>query len=208
METRIEELFRLWKKRNITGISCANKEIARQKMLGMIPQGATIGFSGSVTLAELGIIRLLASRGNQVFDPYQDTLSREESLEMRRRATEADYYLASANAVSQKGELVFFSGLGNRTAGVAYAKNLIVVCGINKLTPDLDSALTRAREYATPLNCKRLKWNTPCLADGVCHKEVCLFPEYRRMCCQVLIIEADASPERMKVLLVEENLGF
>ncbi|MBM3250220.1 MAG: lactate utilization protein [Candidatus Omnitrophica bacterium] len=208
MEAMFEELIRLWKKRNIAGFSCADRESARQKILEMIPQNATIGFSGSVTLDELGIIRELASRGNQVFNPYLESLSREEGLEVRRRATQADYYLASANAVSQKGELVFFSGLGNRTAGVAYAKNLIVVCGINKLTPDLDSALKRAREYATPLNCKRLKWNTPCLADGICRKEICLFPEYRRMCCQILILEADALPDRMKVLLVEESLGF
>jgi len=106
------------------------------------------------------------------------------------------------------GELVFFSGYGNRTAGISYAKNVVVVCGINKITPNLEEALKRAREYATPLNCQRLNWNSACLADGICRREICLFPEYKRMCCQVLIIEAEVTPERMRVILVGENLGF
>jgi hypothetical protein len=110
--------------------------------------------------------------------------------------------------VSEKGELVFFSAYGNRTAGISYARNVIVVCGINKLTKDLEAALNRARQYATPLNCKRLNWNTPCFQDGICRKEICLFPEYKRMCCQILIIEAEVVADRLKVIFVGEDLGF
>ena len=147
--------------------------------------------SGSVTLDELAIIARLESRGNKVFNPYKPGIDHQESLQLRRDGAQADYYLASANAVSQTGELVFFSAYGNRTAGVAYAQNVIIVCGINKITPDLASALKRAREYATPLNCKRLKWDS-----------------HKRMCCQVLIIEAEVLPERFKVILVGEGLGY
>ena len=208
MERKIDNLLKNWQKRNISAFYYDNKEQAADKICAMIPEPANIGFSGSVTLDQLGIIRRLEERGNKIFNPYKSGISREESLVLRRQGAQADYYLASANGISAQGELVFFSGYGNRIAGIAYAKNVIIVCGVNKITPNLDEAIKRAREYATPLNCKRLNWNTPCLTDGICRKEICLFPDYQRMCCQILIIEAEVTPERMKVVLVGENLGF
>jgi acyl-CoA hydrolase len=139
---------------------------------------------------------------------YRAGLSHEESADLRRRSIQADYYLASANAVSQKGELVFFSAYGNRTAGIAYAKNVVIVCGINKIAPDLGQALKRARNTAVPLNTKRLKWNTPCCVSGICREDECFAPGFKRMCCQVLVVEAEAIPGRLNVILVREDLGF
>jgi hypothetical protein len=208
MEQKIDNLIKNWQKRNILGFYCDTKERAVDKILEIIPQSATVGISGSVTLDELGIVRFLQGRHTKVFNQYKPGISREENLELRKQGSLADYYLASANAISEKGELVFFSGYGNRPAGISYAKNVIVVCGINKFTPNLEEAIRRAREYATPLNCKRLNWNTPCFKDGICRKEICLFPEYKRMCCQILILEAEVIPDRLKVILVGENLGF
>lgn len=208
MEPKIENLFENWQKRNIAGFYCDNKEQAVAKILEIIPVAGSVGISGSVTLDTLGIVKRLESRGNRVFNQYKNGISKDESLKLRRQGAGADYYLASANAISEKGELVFFSGYGNRTAGISYARNLIIVTGINKIVPDIQEAIKRARQYATPLNCKRLNWNTPCFKDGICRQEICLFPEYKRMCCQILIIEAEVTPDRLKVILVGENLGF
>lgn len=208
MEQRIENLLKIWQKRNISGFYCENKVEAADKILELIPLSDSAGISGSLTLEQLDIVKRLEARGNAVFSPYKPRISREENLEIRKKGSQADFYLASPNALSEKGELVFFSAYGNRTAGIAYAKNVIAVAGINKLTANLEDALKRAREYATPLNCKRLNWNSPCFKDGICRKEICLFPEYKRMCCQVLIIEAEVRPDRLRVILVNENLGF
>lgn len=208
MEKRVDSLIKNWQKRNILGFYCDDKEQAADRILEIIPVSRSIGISGSVTLDQLGIVKRLESRGNKVFNQYKTGITREESLEIRRQGTLADYYLASPNAISEKGELVFFSGYGNRTTGVSYAKNVIIVSGINKIAANLEEAIKRVREYATPLNCKRLNWNSPCFKDGICRKEICLFPEYKRMCCQVLIIEAEVTPDRLKVILVGENLGF
>jgi len=208
LEERIKNLLENWQRRNIQALYCGDKEEAVEKIMAIIPHSASVGFSGSQTLEQLGIIKRLEARGNKIANPYKTGISRDESLELRKQGTLADYYLASANSISEKGELVFFSGYGNRIAGVSYAKNTIIVAGINKITPNLDEALKRAREYATPLNCKRLNWKTPCLKDGICREVICLFPEYKRMCCQVLIIEAEVTPDRLKVILVGENLGF
>ena len=209
MEERIKSLIKNWPKRNISAVYCENKRGALDKALEIIPSNASIGISGSVTLDQLGLVKSLEARGNKVFNPYKTGISRDESLELRRQgAQSADYYLTSANAVSEKGELVFFSGYGNRTAGISYSRNVLVICGINKLTSNLDAAIRRAREYATPLNCRRLNWDTPCFKDGICKENICLFPEYKRMCCQVLIIEAESIKDRVRVILVGENLGY
>ena len=208
MEQRISGLIKNLGKRNISAFYCEDKSKAIDRLLEIIPASSSIGISGSVTLDQIGILKRLEARGNKVFNQYKAGISREESLELRRLGSQADYYLTSANAISEKGELVFFSGYGNRISGISYAKNCIVVCGINKITADLEEALRRGREYATPLNCKRLNWSTPCFKDGICRKEICFPPDYKRMCCQILIIEAEVTPDRLKVILVGENLGF
>jgi len=204
----IENLIKNWQKRNILGFYCENKERAVGKILAAIPLSASVGISGSVTLDRLGIVRLLEERGNKVFNQYKNGISRNESLELRNKGAQADYYLASANAISLNGELVFFSGYGNRVAGIANAKNVIIISGVNKITEDVAGAMKRAREYVAPLNCKRLGWKSPCFEDGTCHDKICLFPEYKRMCCQILIIEGEILPDRFKVILVDESLGF
>lgn len=208
MNSDIGSLLGRWKKKNIKGYSCPDKKSALSKVLEIVPPGASVGFSGSVTLDQLEAIRALEARGNVVFNHNKPGISREESLKIRRDSVSADYYLASANAVSLTGELVFFSAYGNRTSAISYAKNVIIICGANKVTANLGEALKRAREYATPLNCKRLNWNTPCFKDGICHNDICIFPEYKRMCCQALIIEAEIIDGRFNVIMVDENLGY
>jgi hypothetical protein len=208
MDERISALLRNWEKRNISGVFCPDKRAAIEQIQKLVPLQATIGISGSQTLESLGVIARLKERGNHVFDPYAPGLDRQQSLEERNKGACADYYFASANAISQEGELIFFSAYGHRIAGVANAKNAVIICGVNKISATLEGALKRAREYTTPLNCKRLNWNTPCLKEGECSEDICFLPEYKRMCCQVLIIEAEVLPQRMRVFLVGEDLGF
>ncbi|MCM8789955.1 MAG: lactate utilization protein, partial [Candidatus Omnitrophica bacterium] len=129
--------------------------------------------------------------GNKVFNQYKPGISREEKLKIRNQGAQADYYLSSANAISQNGEFVFLSAFGHRIAGIANAKNVIIVSGTNKLTVNLDDAIKRAKEYATPLNYQRLNWDAS-----------------KIMCCQDLIIEAEFAPGRLKVILIDEKLGL
>jgi len=191
MDKKIENLFELWQKKNIQGIFCRDKNEAVQKILELIPVSASIGLSGSATLSELEVIDRLEGRGNQVFNQAKPGISKEEGWKLRQQGAVADYYLTSANAVSLNGELVFLSAWGHRISGIANAKNVIVICGVNKLVSDLDAAIKRAKEYATPLNYKRLNWDAQ-----------------RPMICQTLVIEAEATPERLKVILIDEKLGF
>ncbi len=208
MQENVAELIRNWQKRNINGIFCENKDSVHNTILGLIPKNATIGFCGSQTLEQMEIIEMLKSRGNRIFNQYDPGLSRDESMKIRKLGAQADFFLGSANAISEKGEMVFFSAYGHRTAGIAGADRVILVCGLNKITPNLEEAIKRARNYATPLNCKRLRWDTPCAKDGICHNDQCLAPEYKRMCCQVLVVESEVASGRMTVILAGEELGF
>jgi hypothetical protein len=195
-------------RRNIVLHVCDSRASACAYIGGLIPADATVGFSGSQTLQQLGIVQELIQRGICVYDQNKQGLSREENLRVRRMGAQADYFLASPNAVALTGELVFFSAYGNRTAGVAYAPRVILVAGSNKIVPDYAAALTRGREYATPRNCARLQWDTPCAKQGVCRQEVCYFPEYKRMCGQVLVIEGEVVAQRVQLVLINEPLGY
>jgi hypothetical protein len=208
MEDRIANLIANLKRRNIEGIYVGSKDEAREKIARLILKSASVGISGSKTLDEIGIVKLLESSDYEVFNQYKPGISREQSLQMRNLGCRADYFLTSCNAISEAGELVFFSAYGHRISGIANADNVIVACGLNKITSNLEQALKRSREITTVLNCKRLDWRSACLEGGACRKDLCFAPDYRRMCCQLLIIESEINPKRFKVIIVGEELGF
>jgi len=195
-------------KRNIKGVYCADCALARDYILNIIPLGCSVGMSGSLSLEDIGIIQRLEERGNKVFNQYKSGLKREEAIALRRLGSGADYYLTGVNAVSSAGELVFFSAYGERISGIACAKKVIVACGVNKITSNLEAALERTRERVAPLNCRRLNWASACLDSGECRKEICFSPGYKRMCSQVFIIESEISLGRLELVLIGKELGL
>ncbi|MBI5159688.1 lactate utilization protein [Candidatus Micrarchaeota archaeon] len=208
----VEKLSCAFEKRQIEFFFCANKAEANAKIFSLIEGNSSVGWSGSQTLVELGVLDgLRESAGEKklvVFD-RDNALNSVERARLSREGANADYFLASANAVVEDGRLLVASAFGNRIAGVAFAKKkTIVVVGRNKLVRSLDDAFKRLRSVATPLNCKRLNWdNTPCFS-GKCNEEKCCAPEFKRMCGQVLITEFECVKGRMAVILVDEELGF
>jgi hypothetical protein len=80
------------------------------------------------------------------------------------------------------------------------------MAGMNKVTPDLDSAIARVRNTAAPANSIRVGVETPCAKTGFCQDPHCHPP--RRICCQLVITEASMTPGRITVVLVGETLGY
>jgi hypothetical protein len=208
MQAGIIALFEAWKKRNIEGIYLPDRRGLFEKLESLVPADASVGFSGSKTLTDIQAVTYLEASGRRVINHAKSQLTREQSVALRREGALADYYLTSANAIACTGELVFFSAYGHRIAGISFAPHVLVICGTNKIAATLSAALGRAREHATPLNCRRLNWQTPCALDDKCHNELCVFPEYKRMCCQVLVLEGEPTPGRLTVMLIDEALGF
>jgi hypothetical protein len=75
---------------------------------------------------------------------------------------------------------------------------------MNKVAPDLESALARVKHYAGPVNAVRLSINTPCVETGLCSD--CRSPQ--RICNMWSIIEGHMIKGRIHVKLVGQNLGY
>ena len=127
-------------------------------------RGYTVGFGGSKTLDQLGLYELL-SQNNTVYWHWKAP-----GKETRRQAAFTDVYCCSANAISEDGEIFNIDGTGNRLAGTLFGhERVFIVAGTNKICPDFDAALKRARNTAAVKNAERLDKKTPCRIDGVCH---------------------------------------
>jgi len=162
-------------------------------------EGKTVGIGGSKTIEALGLYELLAGR-NTVYWHWK-TPGRETLL----KAAGADVYLSSANAISEDGEIFNIDGTGNRVAGTLFGHEKVwIVAGTNKIAPDFDAALKRARNEAAVQNCARLGKKTPCQADGRCHD--CRSPE--RICRGLTVLWAPMGGMETEVVLIGESLGM
>lgn len=164
--------------------------------------GKTIGIGGSVTIDTLGLYPRL-SRDNTVYWHWKQ----QPVEEVRQKATAAEIYLSSANAIAESGEIVNIDGTGNRVAALMYGhEKVYIIAGINKITPDLESAIFRARNVAAPLNTRRIGLKTPC-AEGELKCWDCGSPE--RACRGIsILLEKMGGIRETEVILIREKLGY
>lgn len=193
-------------KRRMEGSYAKTAAQARDEIVAMIPSGATVYRCGSMTTANMGLWEQIAKiSGVKVLDPYQPGFSPEQGLELRRQGMLADFMIASANAITLDGRLVNLDGSGNRVAAMAFGpRKVVLVMGINKVAPDLESAMARVKHYTAPINARRINYNTPCAQNGLCAD--CRAPQ--RICNIWSIIEGQMVQRRIHVKLVGENLGY
>jgi len=205
-EKAAKDIIEHLRKRRMEGSFAATADQAREEILGMIPKGAVVFRCGSMTAAGMGLWEAIAGLpGVKLIDPYQAQLSKEEGLELRRQGLTADVMVASTNAITLDGKLVNLDGMGNRVAAMAFGpKKVILVVGMNKVAPDLDSAMARVKNYAAPVNAIRVGVSTPCVETGLCSD--CRSPQ--RICNMWSIIEGHMIKDRIHVKLVGETLGY
>lgn len=166
----------------------------------------SISFGGSMTVVESGLYdKVKKLQKVKVIDTYDTNPPMKEKIERRRQALLTDLFITSANAFTEEGELVNLDGTGNRVAAMAFGpRNVVVLVGRNKLCPDLDSAVSRVKEYAAPVNAMRLKRKTPCAVTGKCQD--C---NSKDRICNVWAITEKSSPQgRIHVVFINEDLGF
>ncbi|MCI8300393.1 MAG: lactate utilization protein [Lachnospiraceae bacterium] len=191
--------------RQIEAHYCPTAKDAAELALSMVASGSTVSFGGSVTLTESGMIKALQSREDLTLLDRSKARSEEEVAEIYHKSLNADYYFMSSNAISVTGELVNTDGTGNRLAALIYGpSNVIILAGMNKVTPSVEAALTRVKNTASPINAIRLRRNTPCAASGVCSD--CQSPEC--ICAQTVITRRSNQANRIKVILIGEELGY
>ncbi len=191
-------------KRHFEAYYCPTTAEALQKALQLIPEGSSVGWGGSVTIREMGLTKAIHERNYTVID-RDLAKSPEETAELQRKCLTTDYFITSTNAMSEDGILVNIDGNGNRLAAICFGpKNVIVICGINKITQNLDAAISRARFTAAPINAGRFYIKTPCKVSGKCHN--CTSPDC--ICSEVLITRTSRPANRVKVIIVGEDCGF
>lgn len=201
-----DKIIKNLEKRRMAGSYAATSTQAKAEVLKMIPQGASVFRCGSMTAGNMGLWEAIAELpGVNLIDPYRPELSREEGLELRRQGMIADVMVAGTNAITLDGRLVNLDGMGNRVAAMAFGpKKVILVVGMNKVAPDLESAISRVKHYAAPVNNIRYSLKNPCVETGLCSD--CRSPQ--RICNMWSTIEGHMIEGRIHVKLVGEYLGY
>ena len=199
-----ETMIKRFHKRNMEAIYCDTADDARKAVLDLIPKGASVTYGGSVTLNECGILEAVKSGGYD-FIERAEAVTPEEKRAMFQRQAGSDYFLMSTNAFTKDGELVNIDGNGNRVALLIHGpQHVIVVTGMNKLAANVEEAIARTQNLASPPNCVRLNCQTPCASTGLCgdcHGD-------GTICCQVVVTRHSKHPGRITVVMVGEELGF
>jgi hypothetical protein len=195
MEKTIEKL-----RKNGFEVTCFATGAEAAEYIGRSVKGKTVGIGGSMTVRALNIYDHIKD-DNRVFwhmiEPGDETMV---------RASAAEVYITSANAISEEGFVINIDGRGNRVAGTLMKKDKVyLIVGRNKLCGPFAEALDRARSQAAPRNAKRLECRTPCAVDGKCRD--CSSPE--RICNALVVLwRRPFWCESMEIVLVDEELGF
>lgn len=199
----MEEILKNLTKRGFEPYFVQTKEEANALILEIIGKGATVGFGGSVTVKELGLVPLLQENGCITFhrEAYPDV----NPQEMYKLQHEAAWYVTSTNAVTENGDFVNIDGRGNRVADMVHGpKNVLIVTGTNKIVQTIDEGILRTRNVSAPKNTVRLHKKTPCAVTGKC--EYCNSPD--TICRATVILHHPMFAQRVAVVIINESLGY
>jgi len=202
-----ENIIKKIKMRGMDAAYYETGEQAKEAILAEMPEGSVVTWGGSMTIEEMGLADAIRNSDKLVFLDRSTAKTTEERREMYTKQTAADYFLMSSNAITMDGELVNIDGNGNRVACLIIGPaHVYVIAGMNKISPDLDSAIKRARNIASPENNVRLGKEHPCTKTGRCGD--CLAEDC--ICNQIVITRRNSggAPGRIKVILIGEELGY
>lgn len=180
----------------------------------LVEAGSSVSHGGSETLKEAGVIDFLKNSDFDYID--RSGLEGEELRQSYIKAFGCDAYFSSSNAVTMNGELYNVDGNSNRVACIVYGpRQVIMVVGINKIVKNINEAVLRVKECAAPPNTKRLDCKTPCAATGKCislNNEDAFICDgcasEQRICCNYVISAKQRHKNRIKVIIVNEKLGY
>jgi L-lactate utilization protein LutB len=193
-------------KHGFTARYCSTPVEAAEYIVSAAADATSIGFGGSLSVAEIEVEETLRSQGKELLIHSVAGLSLEERLNIMRRQLTCDLFLTGTNALTLDGRLVNIDGVGNRAASMFFGpKKVIIVAGRNKLVDgDLNEAIRRVKEWASPPNAQRLNYKTPCATTGFCAD--CASPE--RICRVTTVIERKPRLTDIHVLVVNADMGL
>jgi hypothetical protein len=168
---------------------------ARDYVLSLLPEGAEVHMGASRTLDEIGLTAEIEESGRyQAVRPRLRALDRvTQGREWRKLASSPDVMLGSVHAVTEQGQVLVASGGGSQIGPYASGAGTVIwVVGAQKLVRTLEDGLQRLKEYALPLEDERMRAATG-RSTGL---------------NQILIINGSLRPNRLKMVIVKEQIGF
>ncbi len=200
-ELLAQKIIKGLQSRNMTGYYAKDREEAKRIALSLIPEGSSVTMGGALSAHEVGLVEAVNTGSFR----FIDRAAYENPREAMLSAYDADWFLSSANAMTEDGVLVNIDGNANRVSCIANGpKHVLFIVGMNKVCSDIDSAMKRARNVAAPINAQRFGLSTPCSKTGSCLN--CKSPD--TICCQFLITRFSRHKDRIHVILVNDTLGF
>ena len=204
-EQRILRTIKALEKNNMNGYMVASNVDLISKIEELISPKSKVSCGGSMTLFETGVIDHLKSGRYEFLDRYKEGLTQDEIKEIFRQSFLSDAYVTSTNAITENGEIYNVDGNGNRVAAMLYGPDkVIIVAGINKIVPNVEEAIIRTKEYASPINAKRLNKETPCTKIGRCVE----CNSDNRICNEYTLIKRQIDKNRIHVIFLNDDLGY
>lgn len=166
----------------------------------------SVSWGGSMSFVSTGLFHSLKDNPDfKVLNTFDKSLSKEDMMSLRRESLMVDLFITGTNAVTEAGHLVNLDMIGNRVAAIMWGpEHVLLIVGRNKICGDLEDAMFRIKNYAAPVNTMNLDKKTPCRKTGICHD--CSSPD--RICNYWTITEKSFTKNRIKIILVNEDLGF
>ena len=218
LKARIDKTMENLRRNKMEPYFCETKEEACEVVKTLIKKGDVISSGGSQTLKETGVYDIITSSEYNYLDRTIPGLTKEQIEEVYQKTFSADAYFTSTNALTENGELYNVDGNSNRVSAILYGpKSVILIVGKNKIVKTIDDAVTRVREISAPQNTVRLGMDTYCSVKGKCmalntpaeNDEICNgCNSDARICCNYVLSGKQRHKNRIKVIIVNEDLGY
>ena len=205
IDSRIERVMAALKLNKMKPFYVENCDQLKIIISELVKKDKLITIGGSVTLRESGVTEMLEEEFSEAFLDRSAAQDREEVEEIMRATFNSDTFISSTNALTEEGELYNVDGNGNRVSAMIFGpRQVIVVAGVNKIVKDMAEAVRRVETIAAPKNTLRLECDTPCARTGECVH--CRSDS--RICCSYVRLAQQRVPNRIKVIIVNKELGY
>lgn len=217
-ELRVERTIKALEKNNMEAIFIPSMNGVLPAVRSLLKPGEKIAVGGSASLAETGVLNLLRCGDYTFLDRHAKGLTPGDVAQVLLDSFTVDTYFASANAVTEHGELYCVDGNSNRVAAMLYGpKQVILIVSWDKIVPDLKAAVVRVKQVAAPTNAARLGCDTHCATHGKCLNPTSSDDHLMALgagacehtiCSNYVVFSHQKFPKRIKVLLVGDSFGY
>jgi len=194
-DEQIERTAKALEANNINVLIAENGEEARRMFFELVPEGSEVFLGASVTLETLGIKDEIDKSGKyDALRPKMFAMDRTtHGREIRKLGGAPDYAAGSVHAVTEDGQVLIASNTGSQLGPYASSAGKVIwVVGAQKLVTDLNEGFKRIYDYIKPLEDEHMRqlYNTNTNVS------------------KVLIVNREIRPNRIKMIIVKEELGY